>query len=85
VEALEDSLAPGTPLVDATTSTPETTNEVAEALVADEVTVLGAPISGANSAVATGEVTVIVSGDAADLDDELTMPSRSGYESSLRP
>lgn len=58
-------LTSGTVVVDTTTSTPETTNDIAEALADQGATVLGAPVSGGASGAEAGTLTVMVGGDRA--------------------
>lgn len=55
----------GSTLVDTTTSTPETTADVASLLDEKDVTVLGAPVSGGTSGARDGTLTTMVGGDRA--------------------
>ena len=81
-EEIETHLQPGDTLVDATTSTPETTNEIAARLAERDVHVLGAPISGTKSAVESGDVTVMVGGDSSVLDE--SRPVLESFAASIR-
>lgn len=65
VAEIDDALESGTVLVDLTTSTPETTNSVAEKLSRMGVAVLGAPISGGKHGARAGTLSVMVGGDEA--------------------
>ncbi|GAB3031572.1 NAD(P)-dependent oxidoreductase [Natronobiforma cellulositropha] len=65
VDELEPHLEEGTILVDLTTSTPETTNAVAEELTERSVDVLGAPISGGRAGAEDGTLAVMVGGERA--------------------
>ena len=62
IDKLDGSLEPGSILVDTTTSTPETTQAVADKLAPD-VNVLGAPVSGGAAGARDGTLTVMVGGD----------------------
>jgi 3-hydroxyisobutyrate dehydrogenase len=64
VDELKDALEPGTILIDLTTSTPGTTNRVADRLEDRDVTVLGAPVSGGPAGAKAATLTVMVGGDA---------------------
>lgn len=55
----------GLVLIDTTTSTAGTTNDIAERLAPDGVTVLGAPVSGGKSGASEGTLTTMVGGDEA--------------------
>lgn len=63
VEEMADGLGEGDTVVDLTTSTPSTTNDVATALTPQSVNVLGAPVSGGPSGAETGTLSVMVGGD----------------------
>lgn len=63
VDELADGLGEGDVLVDLTTSTPSTTNDVAEGLAPQSVNVLGAPVSGGPSGAETGTLSVMIGGD----------------------
>lgn len=63
VDAIEGSLAPGSTVIDTTTSTPAVTGEIAKRLGDCEVAVLGAPVSGGTSGAEAGTLTVMVGGD----------------------
>ncbi|MFB6157920.1 MAG: NAD(P)-dependent oxidoreductase [Haloferacaceae archaeon] len=65
VDEVGDALDPDAVLVDLTTSTPGTTEAVADRLAAD---VLGAPVSGGVSGAERGTLTVMVGGDPAVLE-----------------
>lgn len=60
-----DDIGEGATLVDTTTSTPKTTNDVADLLAERDVTVLGAPVSGGTSGAREGTLTTMVGGDRA--------------------
>ncbi|MEY7851752.1 NAD(P)-dependent oxidoreductase [Natrarchaeobius sp. A-rgal3] len=68
VDDIEDSLEAGAVLVDLTTSTPETTNEVADRLSNRDVDVLGAPVSGGASGAEAATLTIMAGGDRAVYD-----------------
>lgn len=68
VSELEPTIDPGSVLVDTTTSTPGVTRSIADRLAGDDVTVLGAPVSGGASGAETGTLTVMVGGDRATLE-----------------
>lgn len=61
IEGIEE----GATLVDTTTSTPGTTNDVADRLAGRSATVLGAPVSGGTSGAREGTLTTMVGGDVA--------------------
>jgi 3-hydroxyisobutyrate dehydrogenase-like beta-hydroxyacid dehydrogenase len=65
VEEIEDGLEPGSILVDLTTSTPGTTEAVADRLGDRGVDVLGAPVSGGASGAREATLSIIVGGDEA--------------------
>mgnify|MGYP006284776183 CR=1 FL=1 len=65
VDAIEDDLTDGSILVDLTTSTPGTTNAIADRLEDRGVDVLGAPVSGGASGARQGSLSIIVGGDGA--------------------
>lgn len=64
-DGVESGIEPGSVLVDTTTSTPGTTEDVAEELAERDVTVLGAPVSGGVSGARDGTLTTMVGGDPA--------------------
>lgn len=68
VDEIEETIEPGTVLVDLTTSTPDTTNGIAQRLAQRDVDVLDAPVSGGKSGAAAGELAVMVGGDPAVLE-----------------
>lgn len=63
VEEITGGLGEGDVLVDLTTSTPHTTNRVADDLAPQGVDVLGAPVSGGPSGAEAGTLAVMVGGD----------------------
>lgn len=63
VEEIEAGLSDGDVLVDTTTSTPSTTNAIADELTGAGVDVLGAPVSGGRSGAETGTLSVMIGGD----------------------
>ncbi len=65
VDAVETDLPEGSILVDLTTSTPGTTNGIAERLADRDIDVLGAPVSGGHSGARDGTLSIIVGGDEA--------------------
>ena len=65
IEQTATAFEPGTILVDLSTSTPSTTNRVAEQLAGCDVSVLGAPVSGGPSGAEAGTLSVMVGGDEA--------------------
>lgn len=65
VSELEPTIDSGAAVVDLTTSTPSTTQAVAEDLADRDVTVLGAPVSGGVSGAEDGTLSVMVGGDRA--------------------
>lgn len=65
VSELETTIDSGSAIIDMTTSTPETTRTIAGRLSGDDVTVLGAPVSGGTSGAEDGTLTVMVGGDRA--------------------
>lgn len=69
VEAVVDEIGEVLPsdsiLVDLTTSTPETTERMAEQLARRDVEVLGAPVSGGASGARAGTLSVMMGGDRA--------------------
>ncbi len=65
VEELGDSVEAGTVVIDTTTSTPSTTNDIADDLAEQRVDVLGAPISGGKHGAAAGTLSVMAGGDEA--------------------
>lgn len=64
-DGLHEGLSDGDVLVDLTTSTPATTNALAEELGAVGVTVLSAPVSGGRSGAENATLAVMVGGDRA--------------------
>jgi 3-hydroxyisobutyrate dehydrogenase len=64
-EGVVDGVREGATVVDTTTSTPKTTNDVADLLAERDVTVLGAPVSGGTSGAREGTLTTMVGGDPA--------------------
>ena len=62
-DGVVDGIDEGTTLIDTTTSTPKTTNEIADLLAERDVTVLGAPVSGGTSGAREGTLTTMVGGD----------------------
>jgi len=60
-----EGIEPGATLVDTTTSTPDTTEEMADLLADRDVTVLGAPVSGGTSGAREATLTTMVGGDPA--------------------
>lgn len=60
---IADGLDEGDVLVDLSTSTPSTTNAVADELSSRSVSVLGAPVSGGPSGAENGTLSVMVGGD----------------------
>lgn len=65
VDEIEADLPEGSILVDLTTSTPDTTNGIAERLEPSGVDVLGAPVSGGHSGAVDATLSIIVGGDEA--------------------
>jgi 3-hydroxyisobutyrate dehydrogenase-like beta-hydroxyacid dehydrogenase len=65
VSELEPTIESGSAVVDLTTSTPSTTQTVAEQLADEGVTVLGAPVSGGVSGAEDGTLSVMAGGDRA--------------------
>lgn len=63
VDEIAEGLDEGDVVVDLTTSTPGTTNDVAEGLAPQSVHVVGAPVSGGPSGAETGTLSVMVGGD----------------------
>lgn len=64
-DGIVDGIRAGSTLVDTTTSTPKTTNDIATLLAERDVTVLGAPVSGGTSGAREGTLTTMVGGDRA--------------------
>lgn len=64
-DGVAEGIEAGATLVDTTTSTPRTTNDVANRLASQGVTVLGAPVSGGTSGAREGTLTTMVGGDVA--------------------
>lgn len=67
-DGIAPALEPGDVLVDTTTSVPETSARVGAALSERRVGFLGAPISGGEGGAERGTLTVMVGGDASDLE-----------------
>jgi 3-hydroxyisobutyrate dehydrogenase-like beta-hydroxyacid dehydrogenase len=65
VDDIEGALEPGTALVDTTTSTPETTEVLADRLGERGVDVLSAPVSGGKHGAQAATLSVMVGGDRA--------------------
>lgn len=65
VDEIESDLDTGSILVDLTTSTPGTTNTIADRLADRDVDVLGAPVSGGASGAKAATLSIIVGGDEA--------------------
>ena len=65
VAEIESDLEDGSILVDLTTSTPATTNQIADRLSEYGVDVLGAPVSGGTAGAEDGTLSVIAGGDRA--------------------
>lgn len=65
VSELKTTISPDSVIIDTTTSTPDTTRSIAEQLANDNVTVLGAPVSGGASGAENGTLTVMAGGDRA--------------------
>lgn len=65
VEAMGDALAPGMLLIDMTSGVPTTTRNLAESLAPRGVTVIDAPVSGGVPRAKTGELAIMLGGDAA--------------------
>lgn len=63
VEDLEAVLRSGDVIVDTTTSTPGTTNHLAEALAERGIDILGAPVSGGRAGSEAGTLSVMIGGD----------------------
>jgi 3-hydroxyisobutyrate dehydrogenase len=63
---------PGTLLIDMSTISPETTTTIAERLETHDVRMLDAPISGGSEGAAKGTLSIMIGGDAADV--ERAMP-----------
>lgn len=76
-DGIIDGIEPESTLVDTTTSTPKTTNEIADLLAERGVTVLGAPVSGGTSGARQGTLTTMVGGDQATY--EACTPLFSAY------
>jgi 3-hydroxyisobutyrate dehydrogenase len=76
-DGVAEGIEPGGTLVDATTSTPGTTAEMAARLDDQRVTVLGAPVSGGASGARAGTLTTMVGGDPAVV--EACRPVLSAY------
>lgn len=64
-DGVVEGIDAGATLVDTTTSTPGTTNDIADLLAERDVTVLGAPVSGGTSGAREGTLTTMVGGDPA--------------------
>jgi len=60
-----DGIGEGATLVDTSTSTPKTTNDLADLLAERDVTVLSAPVSGGTSGARESTLTTMVGGDPA--------------------
>lgn len=65
VEAVESALEPGTVIVDTTTSTPLTTETLAERVTERDVEVISAPVSGGKRGAQAGTLSVMVGGEVA--------------------
>lgn len=65
VEKAADAFDPGTVLVDTTTSTPDTTQGIAERLADQDVSVIGAPVSGGARGAEKATLTIMAGGDPA--------------------
>ncbi len=66
-DGLATGVAPGSVVVDLTTSLPETTDRIAAALADHDAEVLGAPVSGGERGARAGTLSVMVGGDARTL------------------
>ncbi|HYW51015.1 MAG TPA: NAD(P)-dependent oxidoreductase, partial [Gemmatimonadaceae bacterium] len=66
--ALRGALRPGTLLVDCTSGDPDTSRSIAADLASRGVTFIDAPVSGGVVGAEAGTLTVMVGGDAADLE-----------------
>jgi 3-hydroxyisobutyrate dehydrogenase len=65
VDEIEADLQDGSVLVDLTTSTPGTTNGIADRLAGRDIDVLGAPVSGGASGARDATLSIIVGGEKA--------------------
>lgn len=65
VDETANSFRPGAVLIDLSTSTPSTTERIAETVADRDVDVLGAPVSGGPSGAKTGTLSVMVGGDGS--------------------
>jgi len=65
VNDIEPALEDGSVLVDLTTSTPATTNEIADRLAPRDIDVLGAPVSGGHAGAEAATLSIIAGGDEA--------------------
>lgn len=67
-DGLQMGLEAGDVLVDLSTSTPGTTTRIADALADEDVSMLGAPVSGGRAGAEEGALSVMVGGDGAVLE-----------------
>ncbi|HUZ21568.1 MAG TPA: NAD(P)-dependent oxidoreductase [Acidimicrobiales bacterium] len=67
--ALLEGLSPGTLVVDMSSSEPLRTRELASHLEKRDLRMIDAPVSGGVSGAENGKLTIMVGGDAADLED----------------
>lgn len=65
VAAMGDALAPGTLLIEMSSGSPTATRNIAESLAGREVTVIDAPVSGGVPKAKTGELAIMLGGEAA--------------------
>lgn len=65
VSELEATISPNSVVIDTTTSTPDTTRSITGQLANENVTVLGAPVSGGATGAENGDLTVMVGGERA--------------------
>lgn len=67
LEAMGDSLAPGTLVIEMTSGVPTATRGFAEGLAARSITMIDAPVSGGVARARTGEIAIMIGGEAAEV------------------
>lgn len=75
--------SPGTTVVDLTTSTPHTTERIAETLAERDIAMLGAPVSGGKAGAENGSLSVMIGGEPAVV--EACEPLLNAFASTVIP
>lgn len=73
IDAIQADLNPGSVIIDLTTSTPATTNAIAEEFAGKSIEVLSAPVSGGRSGASNATLSVMVGGDRSVYEDHLDL------------